>query len=719
MNKKTFPLLLATAAVLGACSTNEDSAADAVKNLDNMIAFSSENTAVTRSGFTGADTKIAMLFSSQKGSESSYKSCTTEATGVKNATEGTDQYSDVSFASGKERYWDDCFGRSAKLSVYAFAVPNKSNVTLPITATTSFADGAGTTAYTIAVPTDQSEKSMEELDLTYSNNIRNGATDNKGIYEYNFSTSNYALKSSEGYPEDGRLTFQQKPETEAGKFNRGHLIFKHAMCWVTVNLIEGTEGFANDAATDFTLTGTKNATLNVNYTGTFDLNSGTWTSKTDGSIAGLKNNSGTKENKTTIKLEAMTLPDKVLDEVTTDFLTFEIDNNLYHVSCDEVAEAIKTKYATDGPDRLKNFTTMTAGDHYTVNITVKKTKIETITAEVVQWETVSADYTGNNARISFTLRDDAQGTDITVLDKFAIWRSADNDENVTDERVAYNWDTNAYEKATTVTYENNYFKTNWFWADNKTYYHLRTLTPATTTLESGNKSFQITSGAQDDSHDYQWGAPYYANADKKLYYDITNGFTYYSGDATDANRQLFKAIGPTNSNIHMLLQHMMSDINVVLSTTTGDDKVSIEGATVELIYFANTGSVNMGNGLITPTSTITNTATMTANGSTYTYRVVPQVLTRTSGDHPKVGIKITTSDNNQYYLVEDLASLTVKSITDNGNNRYSTGNTIDRWYPGYSYTYNIKIKKTGIETITAELVNWESVSADKDITLEN
>lgn len=721
MNKKTFPLLLATAMVLGACSTNEDGAMETVKNPDNAIAFSSENTALTRTGFTGADTKIALLFSSQNGSEDSYKSCTTFATGQKNATEGATEYSAVSFTTEEQRYWDDCFGRAAKLSVYGFAVPNKSDANLPITAASSFAAGAGTKAFTIAVPQDQTESDIAALDLTYSNNIQSTSWAKKGIYDYNFSTSKYSLKESATYPTDGRLVFQAKgSDTEAGKFNQGHLIFKHAMCWVTVNLIEGTEGFDNSATTDFVLTGTKNATLNVNYTGTFNVESGTWTSKTDGAIAGMKDISAAKANKSTLTLDAMTLPDKTLDNVTTDFLTFEIDHNLYHVSCDEIAEAIKTKASSleagDLKTRLTSFSAMTAGDHYTINITVKKTQIETITAEVVQWEQVNADYTANNARIKFTLRDDTNGTDIITTGKFDIYRSADFDENVTDDREAYNWNTNDYVKATTLTYENNFFKTNWFWESNKEYYHLRTISPINTPLESGNKSFAIQSGAQDDAHDYQWGAPYYVAADKKLYYDVTNGFQYYSDGTT---KQLFKAIGPTNSDIHMLLQHMMSDVNVKLLTTTGSDKVNIEGATVELIYFAADGSVNIGNGLITPTTTITNTATMTANGSTYTYRVVPQALTRTDGTNKKIGIKITTSDKNQYYLVEDLSTLEVASITDNGNNRYTAGNTIDRWFPGYSYTYNITIKKTGIETITAEIVNWESVTADKTVTLES
>lgn len=737
MKKFTFPMLLATALVAASCSSDDVALDNNHRNPENAIALSSEDSKITsRAGFTGADTKIGVLFASTNGTNSKYSK--TEASGAQDTKGGTEDYSEVSFTDGNRRYWDDCFGRDAKLSVYAVAVPNKTSVTLPIVAAAGWTDGEATTTFSWNVPTNQSSKNIDELDLAYSNNIQQTSWAKKGIYKYRWGTSEgYYMKSETEYSteSEGRLAFQAKGDgSEAGKFNRGHLIFKHSLCWVTINLVEGT-GFDNSSAADFKFPETgANATLvGANHAGTFDLSNGSWTDVTSTDIAGLKDNSVTKAAKTTFTVEAMTLPGKTLDNVATDFVTFTIDGNFYHVSCEDIAEAIKTKAAdlADGDlkTRLTSFTTMTAGDHYTITINVGKKEIDAISAEVIQWEKVDAEYNASNDHISFTLRDDANGTNLGSGDagKFQIYRALDGtalsaiptDENA---YAAYNWDVAFTEKTAPTYVSGNTFKTDWYWPNNMSFYHFRTVNPTTTTsLNSGNKTFTMTSGAQGDATDYQWGAPYYADGSKKLYYDATKGYEFYSDGTT---RQLFKAIGPTKSDIHMLIQHMMSDVNVVLSTTDDGSAVDLTNAEVTLLYFSATGTVNMGNGLVTPTTTtgaIDHTATMTSAGANkFTYRVVPQTLKRGTGDKQMVGISIKTKDNNLYYLVADLSTLKVKTVTDQGNNRYSAEDTIDRWYPGYSYTYNIKLKKTGIEIVTAEIVNWESITAaEKDVTLES
>jgi hypothetical protein len=106
----------------------------------------------------------------------------------------------------------------------------------------------------------------------------------------------------------------------------------------------------------------------------------------------------------------------------------------------------------------------------------------------------------------------------------------------------------------------------------------------------------------------------------------------------------------------------------------------------------------------------------------FTYGIVPQALTYNGGT---IGLRITTPDGNQY-VVSDLSKCTATAVTnDNLANPYTEkddkGNyKITSWYPGYKYTYNITIKKTGIERITAAVVGWETVTGkDIDIDLEN
>jgi hypothetical protein len=48
----------------------------------------------------------------------------TQADASKDAEQSATSYSSVVFGKSYERYWDDAYGRDAKLSVYAFDVPD-------------------------------------------------------------------------------------------------------------------------------------------------------------------------------------------------------------------------------------------------------------------------------------------------------------------------------------------------------------------------------------------------------------------------------------------------------------------------------------------------------------------------------------------------------------------------------------------------------------------
>ena len=194
----------------------------------------------------------------------------------------------------------------------------------------------------------------------------------------------------------------------------------------------------------------------------------------------------------------------------------------------------------------------------------------------------------------------------------------------------------------------------------------------------------------------------------------------------------------------MLLFHVTSQITVNVKTTTGADKVTLYDANnttspktkVDILYFLPDGKVLMGNGFVAAsgnrTSAEMTTGTCVSEYGTVgayvpcTYGIVPQSLSYTDGTTTgKIGLRITTPDGNQY-VVSDLSKCTATAVTnDNLANPYTEkddkGNyKITSWYPGYKYTYNITIKKTGIERITAAVVGWETVEGDNiDIDLEN
>ena len=98
--------------------------------------------------------------------------------------------------------------------------------------------------------------------------------------------------------------------------------------------------------------------------------------------------------------------------------------------------------------------------------------------------------------------------------------------------------------------------------------------------------------------------------------------------------------------------------------------------------------------------------------------MVPQPLV--SGTD-KVGITIQTPDDNLYYVVQNLSTIKVQNVSgSNVKQDHVENGTIERWYPGYSYTYYFVLTKTGIKAITCTIVDWKKVEGKKqDVTLES
>ena len=171
----------------------------------------------------------------------------------------------------------------------------------------------------------------------------------------------------------------------------------------------------------------------------------------------------------------------------------------------------------------------------------------------------------------------------------------------------------------------------------------------------------------------------------------------------------------------MTLFHMMSDVSIQLTTTTGDDKVTLEGATIQLSNTYPSGKVRMGNGLVEPDGT-PDAAQATVVETSGNYKVehfgfIPQTLENVGGvNNTDVVLTITTADHNEYRV--NMKGMKANTIGNNliSNPYTKTGEkyTINRWYPNYQYTYTFHLTKTGIAKITETLANWETVSADNE-----
>ena len=760
-----------------------------------LISFSQEGSAMTRAsktrdGFTST-TKTVIRIKAEGATSTDIRyaeavataSAETAADDACNTDYGlVGRHSHLSYAPGQALYWDDAFGRDSKLTVYAVAVPNQNdNTVLPST----ILDQASPTAvspgwYTVAtentkidwsVSAQQSAATRLKQDITYSNNIRSSETVNKGRYHltYNAATSNWDKSM-----ELGRMIWQPKTVTAGettGKFDQGHLVYKHALSWITLVLKEGS-GFANTSNTDFQWTNKPAgisqsiALKGFSTSGKLDVSTGLWSDVvTSVDVNQLDDVSTTSAAaQTTYQLEAYILPERNLYSTTTNVIEFEIDNAKYYVSGTQIAEAIRDFYKVGGAHaddehaaNYRSFTTIEAGKHYFVNLTVSKKGVENVTAAIQDWETVnSSDATPDNVYCTFTFED--RGTKLVAAEgaQFDLYRAGlTTTDYITGTTEAnYDWTTGYTNTYATKSYATDHWTTSdWFWPNNLTYYHFRAAGTgasasghATITTDATNGDyFAIASGTIDGGtyKDYVWGAPFKdIDASAKLTYSTTSGFDNTSG----ATHQIAQALGATKSQINMLLFHVTSQVFVNVKTTIGTDKVALKDDSkpegqkltkVEILKFLPNGKVRMGTGLVSvDDGERTANADMTAgtwaaeSGTTpeqvtaYSYGMVPQSLSWGTGPSAgTIGLRITTPDGNKY-VIADLSQCTATVSATNLVNPYtlSSGSlySITSWYPHYQYNYTITLKQTGIANIKAAVLPWESVTGDLGtINLEN
>ena len=811
--KYTLPAL--TLCLMASCSDKDSVAGTDTPNpLDpnagkEVIAFSGESNAITRASLTRAgfdatnptELLVKMVATDNRATPATARNTVTWATATATVNNdghntadllGTDfPHSDVSYKTPETgdtkvyiRFWDDAFGRYTNLSVYAVAVPGKTgkiatNTTSGTTLKTdgSVVDGttnpnwhnsdAPTNSVEWTISQNQTASTMPDQDLTYSNNIQSEKTGGRYTWDYTADK----LTMGNGYLRWIQNTGDVNGTT--GKFDKGHLIFKHALTWITIKLTEG-EGFDHTKATDFIWTGgtDQNITLyGFTLHGTLNVKTGQWSSESADvkDITKMDETTGSPTNTTTREVHAYCLPGRDLSAASGNVIKFQIDNNDYYVTGTQILNAIHSYYDTGGEGQgadkaseYKVMTTMKEGEHYIINLTVGKKKIDNITACVLEWEKVNSDaISPNNIHTRFTFEDRGEKLDGDDDNKFYIYRAMQTVSDIITDATTpnYTWNTgyntgDSRDKNNPIraekTYSTDHWTTTWYWPDNKTYYHFRavgdygggTLDDNFVTTASSDY-FKISSGTA--YKDYIWGAPFYeldgsesAANTNKLTYSTTTGFDNTNG----TTHQISKGISATDSRIKMLMFHVTSQIYVKVQTVADDqaDKVNLftdaeHKTQVNLLRIKKDGTVLMGTGLVSPSVTITNTDAMEYKSNeninatgidavNFFYGVVPQDLSRGSDAADKIGLQIITPDGNEYFI-QDLSTYSGTVTTTNLTNPYTqVGSTeqytINSWLPHYQYYYTITVKKTGIQNITAAVLPWETVRGDLGtIDLEN
>lgn len=635
------------------------------------------------------------------------------AAGVADAADGSK--SAVAF-NGNSLYWDDAFARDTKLTVYSLAMANSmaesmttTSPAVTLNATTSrfpFTEETTDIAPTVSVTLGNGDKqdvaSVAQQDLVFSNNVSTLSGDN-------------------------RLKF----DNTAKLFDKGELVYNHALASMTFKLNAG-DGF--DGVDDFKFV---DATGNVTSfqlkgfygKGTFNVKEGTFSSPSVVDYTDIAHTATPTAESKVHTLKVLLVPGTDIT-AAAEAVSFVIAGNKYLLTMAQLYNAIKgnadnmeggnvKETVLDGGKRLK------AGVNYEFVFTVSKSKIENITAAVVDWENVATkEQTPSNARIVITTKND-KGTAITDASVFSLYRAVDTGNTaVTDDYVGFNYLTGyTTDGAATLTFADGKFTTNWYWQSNAAYYHFRAANTTVTQAEAGD--FLSLASKEGTYADVLWGAPFKC-FDGSFRYDTTNGFDRSASTVADiANHDIHHAIGATKSAVNLTLFHLMSDITFKVRTTTADNKVTlVDGAdktSILLRSVANTGKALMGNGCVTADNESRADFTFGSPSITYKDEAEPNSVDYISWHggfvpQPLDGVKlvITTPDKNQYIVdLKDVLTSTPPTYSNVSYPAYE-GNKVSWWHPGIRYNYTFTLTKTGIENISANIVGWEEVSAGDD-----
>lgn len=674
-------------------------------------------------------TALYMVMVSSKKDTSPEQVKYTVTRGVTGAS-NENKVSTISFAeTGCTRYWDDTFARDAQIAVYAACSPGGTDViqigdaikypytdadNKPIFPTSGAWSETekGLTIANWSVSSAQTAETLKNEDLCYSNNISVHA---------------------DGTNKDERLKFRsdlEQSDPNYRKFDKGHLCFYHALSKITFNIIQGDgfkdEEFKFNEGTNIKLTNflTKNTVFDI-PTGEF---TGDFSGETINTIAQRETPAAITGCRFT--LDALVMPTTDLSSTAKGDISLIIAHNQYDISKKDLLDRIsvedKSAHLTDG-------TKLKPGVHYIFTFRIGKTKVDKIDAAIVDWESVRADeMSPSNARIKLSLEE--RGDAVSTTESIGIYRAEDNPTDISDTHESYKWDSGYVGHGNTLSHSNSSWGlvTKWYWPDNRTFYHFRAVMPSTKVVAQSGAAdpvspdyVALSSAATVDNYvDVRWGAPFRDVAHNevsdsfKFKYDLDKGFDQTLEDT--GRNQLYQAIGPTEDRIKLTLFHLMCDVTFVIKSTVADDEVTLNDGTnkttVELLNYHQEARVLMGTGKVettgvaaeqTPMTFVEHTAKADSNPaqSKYHYYPVPQSLAG-------VKLRITTPDKNQYIV--DMANVNKTSYSNKNFADPYTGGKVDKWYPGFRYTYTFTLRKTGVENLQATIVDWEDVTAGDD-----
>lgn len=586
-------------------------------------------------------------------------------------------------------YWDDygsadpanATGRTEGLTIYGAAVNSK-----PVL---SIAENQWT-AYPWELPADQTVSGSypADKDLLISNNIKAGTGD--GTYKFDSSTS-------------GKL-----------------LEFTHALSKITVNL-NANSGFASGifaSSPEVKLTSNNASTSNAEWaytTGTVNITDGTVSSQGNASVITMWQATSAPSGYDVTK-EALVMPGSQFTADNAIIARINADGNIYYVTAQKIRTAISASHASEGAYSTE------AGKNYIINVTVNKTSID-VTATVANWTDVTA---AEEAPVINVAGSFGGGSGSLSKDYFSFYRS-------TLLNTGYGTSAGTYyteERRVRVSdWKMGVMSGSWteaplYWPNHNTHYQFRGVWPCTGT-ETGVVVYPRVETATHSATQYQVikvsNVAYSANtfpSDLQIARPEIDPSTTCSNSDHTAVSLYNVGICATEGNINLNFRYMMSQVEVNLTSVTGEGAVTLTNAVVELVNVKNDGDVKLGDREVIPTGDAGSYQLTAVDGSPNKRlnAIVPQELTYTAAQaegNVRFKITITNSDASTDIYYADIAPIKKTSSSEYVAKHVTSP---DKWYweSGVHYVYNLKLSKTEIK-VTASLANWTTVTASQDI----
>ncbi|MDO4956033.1 MAG: fimbrillin family protein [Bacteroidales bacterium] len=382
-----------------------------------------------------------------------------------------------------------------------------------------------------------------------------------------------------------------------------------------------------------------------------------------------------------------------------------VDGNNYKVNLTD--DILDTSADNDWASKLKNYNatdggTTLPGVNYLITITIKKQEIS-VQALIKDWDTVSATGVGEinfATDVKTIVNDEAYGTDAHTA-TFDLYKKAESATGYGTKATTATWDAvnSVWTYSPTIYWQNK---------DDKEHFRALSGAKADDTATPANESLTMENG-----RDVLWGT-----TTKHTGKDIDDAnYSYNEGDA----------INPRTTDVPLVFRHSMAKITISLVDELKDEldddaKLDLTNATIQLTNLATGGTIELHEGTITPSATVTEVfskdetsdpkrmgfyaakenGTATAYDAELTIKDYP-VIPQTIGDDAR--IIITLADGTRYS-----AQLNLCEVKDSTT-------PIEEWKQGTHYNYEITLSKDHI-TFRALIEKWNEEEGGGKATLE-